>query len=187
MSTRNKEHLSLKSSMVVGHLPVGYMTSKFLFRMFEARQVSYRWFMFWGLFGSIAPDADMSYHYLFDYEKTHHHLYFTHFLLFWLLLLLLSIALLLLDKKRHRYPVFPFIFTLGGFFHLVLDTLAGGMTLWKAPFSRDQFFLKFIVPWGETNHVLLSYGLEAIVIVLAVLVWYRGRKKDKAPVKPDPV
>ncbi|NTU88259.1 MAG: metal-dependent hydrolase, partial [Chlorobiaceae bacterium] len=47
--------------MVLGHLPVGYIISKMLFRTINARQATYRTFMFWGLFGSIAPDTDMIY------------------------------------------------------------------------------------------------------------------------------
>ena len=80
------------TSMIFGHLPAGYITSKLLFKKFATRTSFYKAFMFWGMFGAIAPDIDLFYYYLIDVYKNSHHTYFTHFPLFWLILLLISLV-----------------------------------------------------------------------------------------------
>ncbi|MCF8215885.1 MAG: metal-dependent hydrolase [Chlorobium sp.] len=161
--------------MVLGHLPVGYIISKMLFRTIKDRQVKYRTFMFWGLFGSVAPDTDMIYYYLFDYRQYSHHQYVTHFPLLWLFFLLLSFVWILFHKKWGQYPVYAVIFTLGGFVHILMDTIVGGSMLLLAPFDYRHFCLVPHVPWDATQYKFLSYGLEAILILWAVLIWLKIR------------
>jgi inner membrane protein len=166
--------------MVLGHLPVGYIISQRLFRTIKTRQVKERTFMFWGLSGSIAPDADMLYYYLFDYRLYSHHHYVTHLPLWWVFLLLVSFVWLLLAKNRRQYPVYAIIFTLGGFVHILLDTIVGGSMLLLAPFSDTHFCLVPHVPWDATQYKLLSYGLEVLVMVWALLVWTGNRARREA-------
>ena len=57
--------------MVIGHLPAGYIFSKLGYLKFRDDISNYRKFMFWGVFGSIAPDLDMFYFHLIDHARTH--------------------------------------------------------------------------------------------------------------------
>jgi hypothetical protein len=49
-----------------------------------------------------------------------------------------------------------------------------------APFDYRHFCLVPHVPWDATQYKFLSYGLEALVILWAILVWSGSSAPDAA-------
>ncbi len=154
--------------MIFGHLPAGYVISKLLSERLENCLLFYKTFIFWGLFGAIAPDTDLLYSLLID--QAYHHNYVTHFPIFWLSLLLISLLWLRLQKTWSKVPALCFIFTLNALIHLILDTVTGHI-LWLAPFSDKQFSL--ITESSEGGHYFTQwgFGLELFLMFWALLVW----------------
>lgn len=166
--------------MVFGHLPFGYITSELLFNRFKKRHISINTFRFWTMSGAIAPDIDMLFYYVHDDIKFHsphmHHSYFTHFPFFWVKLLGISIVWLLLDNNRGKLSPLAFMFTLGGFTHLILDTMTG-YVYWLAPFHNKLFSFETNNPW-ETNYFThWGFGVEVCLILSAVYLWYKRLNK----------
>jgi inner membrane protein len=159
--------------MIIGHLPAGYITSKLLFPYFEKYSVSYKGFFFWGMFGSVAPDLDMFYFYFIDHRQHHHHTYFTHYPIVWFSLLTASLLWLRLAPKNPN-PSLAIIFTLGGFIHMLLDTIVGDIW-WFAPFYNKPFALATVPaiyhPWWLNFFLHWSFGLEILVIIWAIYLW----------------
>jgi inner membrane protein len=162
--------------MIFGHLPAGYITSKLLFKKFEARTSFYKAFMFWGMLGAIAPDVDLFYYYMIDVYKHSHHTYLTHFPFFWLTLLLLSVLWLLLSKNRDQNPAFAFIFAINGLIHMFLDTFTGNI-FWLAPFLNTPFsFVSLDLEynsWGLNYFTHWAFLLELFIILWAVFLRFR--------------
>ena len=155
--------------MTFGHLSAGYITSKLFFKAFEHQCVYSKAFMFWGLFGSIAPDFDMLYYFLVDHTLPNHHKYFSHVPLFWLTLLLMSLFWLQLHRYRNQNPASAFIFAFNGFIHTTLDTVTGEIW-WLAPFVNKSFSLgaeKSEIP----NFTDWTFGIELSLLLLALSLW----------------
>ena len=163
--------------MVFGHLPFGYITAKILVKRFKNYPVPVNQFMFWAMFGAIAPDTDLLYYYVVDYFKHHsphqHHYYLTHFPIFWLTLLLISTLWLIAGQRLSTNSVFAFVFTLGGFFHMVLDTVTGSV-LWLAPFRNKFYSFETNHPWQVNYFTHWGFGLELCIIVWAIYLWYKS-------------
>lgn len=168
--------------MILGHLPAGYITAKLLYKHCQQRITSYKAFMFWGLLGSVSPDFDMLYFHLIDHRQHHHHSYASHFPIVWIPLLALSILLLRL-KPRRPFAVFAFVFCLGGFIHLLLDSIVGDIW-WLAPFIDKPFALATVPakfhPWWLNFILHWSFGLEIGVIVVAG--WLRVKSRNSKPI-----
>ncbi|MEI8187177.1 MAG: metal-dependent hydrolase [Chlorobiaceae bacterium] len=151
--------------MIIAHAPAGYIVSKLLFKRFLKCNVSYNFFIAWGMIGAIAPDFDLLYYYPIDHQQHYHHEYFTHFPLFWLSLVMISVMWLLSAKNQSQHAALTFIFTLNGFIHMVLDTIAGEFMLWLAPFShRSVFGLDKYLPWSRGFS-------ELFIILIALYLW----------------
>jgi hypothetical protein len=157
-------------AITYAHLPAGYIVGQLLSDKFEQRIKSYPLYWFWGLLGSVTPDFDYLYLYLFDTRTYDHHYYPTHFPIFWAMLLFGSL-LWLYSKPKSQNPVFAFMFTLNGFIHMILDSVPNPM-YWLAPFSYRGFgvnlLLKKIAPWIVYDYPFWSYSIEALIIVLAL-------------------
>ena len=163
--------------MTFGHLSAGYITSKLLFKEFKHQSVYAKAFMFWGLFGSIAPDFDVLYSLTADHIPVNHHAYFSHFPLFWLALLLMSLFWLQLHRHRNQNPASAFIFSLNGFIHTILDTVTGEIW-WLAPFVNKPFSLAaerseipYFTDW--------TFGIELFLLLLAISLWSKGSVREK--------
>jgi membrane-bound metal-dependent hydrolase YbcI (DUF457 family) len=124
--------------MHYAHLPAGYITSKILFSKFEKSHVAYRTFMFWGMFGSIAPDMDLIFSAVVDQFKRYHHDYITHYPMFWLTLLLMLVLWLHFDHKHRKSTALAFIFILGGFIHTLLDFVVGPIYILRPIMHMDH-------------------------------------------------
>ncbi len=157
------------TSMIFGHLPAGYITSKLLFKKFATRTSFYKAFMFWGMFGAIAPDIDLFYYYLIDVYKNSHHTYFTHFPLFWLILLLISMVWLRLGDNHSQNPAFAFIFAINGLIHMLLDTFTGNI-FWLAPFLNTPFSLVSLDL--EYNSWELNYFTHWAFVLELFIIWW---------------
>ncbi len=162
--------------MTFAHLPAGYITCRLLFRRFEHRLKSYETYLFWGMFASIFPDFDYFYMRMFDPETHNHHAYFTHFPLFWIVLLILSYLWLHVDHRRQA-PVSFLLFSLGGFIHMVLDTIPYKLR-WLAPFSQEPYGLDRL--FGFEEGVLgynppLQYTLEVLICCWAFWLLHTSR------------
>ncbi len=163
--------------MTFGHLSAGYITSKLLFKEFEHQSVYSKAFMFWGLFGSIAPDFDMLYFFLVKHTLSDHHKYFAHFPLFWLTLLLISLFWLQLHRHRNQNPAAAFIFTLNGFIHTILDTVTGEIW-WFAPFVNKPFSL--VAERSEIpSFTDWTFSIEFFLLLLALLLWGNSSVRKK--------
>lgn len=166
--------------MFIGHLPAGYVSAKLLFKRFADTGVATRFFVLAGILGAAAPDFDMFYFYLIDNRQHHHHTYWPHYPVLWLALLSLASLWFRFGQKRSAAAL-AFIFSISGFFHILLDTIVGDIW-WLAPFV-DKPFAFFTVPAVYTpwwlNFILhWSFALEILVLVWAFLLW---RQK---PIKP---
>ena len=158
--------------MHFAHLPAGYITSKLLFKYFEPRKLSYNRFIFWGMFGSIAPDIDLIYYYFSGNPHLDHHTYFTHFPVFWIALLLISLVWLESNSYRSQAPSLAFIFILGGFIHIILDIIAGYLW-WFAPFVDEAYSLENYAPQGLLKIPHWELGLELGIILWALSLWLK--------------
>ncbi|MEJ2402852.1 MAG: metal-dependent hydrolase [Candidatus Thiodiazotropha sp.] len=123
--------------MIVGHLPAGYLVSRLVFYRLGSGNVKLKWLLLIGLFGSIAPDLDLFYAYFFAHTYRHHHTYWTHLPIVWFSLLLLSIGLRSFGL-RTRFSAYLLAFSLNGFVHMILDTIAGDIW-WLAPFVDESY------------------------------------------------
>jgi hypothetical protein len=162
--------------MIIGHLPAGYVLTKLGYWRFGRLIDSYRKFMFWGVFGSVAPDLDMFYFHLVDNGRIHHHKYFSHYPVLWLALVVIAAVLCLSKLTREKLGVHGLIFAVAGFCHLILDTIVGDIW-WLAPFVDQPFAFATVPalykPWWLNFFLHWSFLLEVAVIAWAVWLWRR--------------
>ncbi|TAN48588.1 MAG: metal-dependent hydrolase [Methylococcaceae bacterium] len=158
--------------MIIGHAPSGYITAKLLLGRFAERGVSPTWFLIAGIGGALAPDLDMIYFHLVDHRQHHHHTYFPHFPILWLCMLALSFAWLRLNHAS-KGAALAFVFCVGGFIHMILDSIVGDIW-WLAPFV-DRPFAMFTVPslyhpWWLNFILHWSFALELLLWLWALLL-----------------
>jgi len=170
--------------MTFAHLPAGFITCTLLYDVYKHRIRSYKTYLFWGLLGSVLPDFDFAYLFLFDEAGTNHHVYITHYPIFWAVLLIASAFWLHFDRKS-QLPVSAFLFTLGGFIHMFLDTVSGRM-YWFAPFSYSVLsgdnMLFSIAPDYAQSHRHWGYGVELLIIFWAAYLYHRNVNSEVSEV-----
>lgn len=171
--------------MIIGHLPAGYILSKLSATRFAHSIGGYRAYIFWGMFGAIAPDLDMFYFHLVDHRQTHHHKYFSHYPIVWLGLVVIAFVLSLPRTSRENLGIYAFVFSVSGFLHLMLDTIAGDIW-WFAPFIDRPFSLVTVPavfhPWWLNFILHWSFLLELAVLAWAVWLW--RHRPDPAQMPP---
>lgn len=170
--------------MIIGHLPAGYIISKLSYSRFRHNIGNYRTYMFWGLFGSIAPDLDMFYFHLIDHRRTLHHKYPSHFPIVWFSLVIITALLCLPKNTREKFGIYAMLFSVSGFCHLILDTIVGNIW-WFAPFS-DQSFALATVPsiyktWWVNFIFHWSFLLELAVTGWAFWLWKSEFSRSGSP------
>ncbi len=162
--------------MIFGHLPAGYIGSKWLYSRLKSIQVELKKYLLCGLAGAIAPDLDLLYFYLIDHRRHHHHSYWTHFPIVWLALTLGSYLWYRHDRQRVT-AVLLLVFSLNGLMHMVLDTLVGDI-LWLAPFADAAYSLIMVParfdPWWLNFVLHWSLLAEVVVMVSAFGLWRKG-------------
>ena len=162
--------------MIFGHIPAGYMTARLMLQRARSHGVPSVHFILASIAGAIAPDFDLAYFYLIDGRQHHHHTYVTHFPVVWLAAMLICVVWWITGKFR-QWALLAGIFSLGGFVHMLLDSVVGDIA-WLAPFD-DRFFSLFIVPavyqvWWFNFILHWSFLLELMLVTSAVIMWYRG-------------
>lgn len=166
--------------MFIGHLPTGYIASSLAHDHWPFfANVKRRYLLACGLVGSIFPDCDLLYFFLFDHRSQHHHHYWTHLPAFWLLSLFCVGCLLTLTKKTIALACVA-IFGINVFLHLILDSIVGDIW-WLYPWVNKPFafftvpaiyhpwWLNFILHWS----FLLEITLTTIAIYMLNIEKYR--------------
>ena len=166
--------------MIIGHAPSGYILAYYLRKQFAGRGLKVSSFFGAGVIGALIPDVDMIYFHLVDNRQHHHHSYFTHYPILWLGLLSLSMIWLRANKTSKNASL-TFVFCLGGFLHLILDSIVGAIW-WFAPFM-DKSFAMFTVPslykpWWLNFILHWSFGIELLFWFWAIYL-YREVKCQK--------
>lgn len=161
--------------MIIGHLPAGYVFSKFVVGKLAGKGFDLRYFVLAGVAGAIAPDLDMFYFYLVDNRQYHHHTYWTHYPIFWLGILALSTLWFWLSAKKSS-ALLGLAFSANGSIHMVLDSIVGDVW-WFAPIV-DKPFAMFTVPalynpWWLNFILHWSFALELLALSWAILLWRR--------------
>lgn len=162
--------------MLIAHAPAGYIISRLLAPRFEALGARYRVFVAWGMLGAVAPDLDLLWYLFVDHKRHDHHSYLTHWPLTWLLAMFLSWLWL---RRRPATGALALSFSLGGFSHLVLDSVVGGIR-WLAPFSDQAYVMAnpsqdFLALWWFYFLFHWSFKLELGITLAALLYWLKPR------------
>lgn len=170
----------MRNVVIVGHLPAGYLVSKFLVKRVPTLHQNETYIVSACMLGAVAPDIDLLYFYLIDNRQQHHHLYFPHLPVVWAVLLGLSVGWLLISRRK-TLPVLAFAFSLNGMIHMVLDTIAGDIW-WLGPWV-DLPFVLVTVParfqfWWFNFLLHWTFILELVVLLLAGLVWHTSRREN---------
>jgi LexA-binding, inner membrane-associated putative hydrolase len=151
--------------MQYAHLPTGYIISDLLFRRFRKSDVSYKTFIFSGMIGAIAPDFDMIYFFFKDHVLHHTHRFYSHYPFVWFSLLLISLLWMLFNNYQSQNPALAVIFTLNGFFHLILDTIEGQIYWLARPGTVGHSFgIEPYIPWT-------SASIELFILLGALCLW----------------
>lgn len=163
--------------MFIAHLPAGYIATKAILRMLPSCQAEHKHVFFWGIIGSVLPDADMFYFYLIDNRQHLHHGYWTHIPLFWLAIFSL-IGLVSFALQRIRLRIYAAVCAINVFLHLFLDTIVGKIR-WLYPFS-DHDVVFFHVPsvhgWWVWNFVFhWTFLFEVGLVISAAYLMFRRK------------
>jgi hypothetical protein len=163
--------------MIFAHLPAGYVTARLLQKRMHVSDVAWKTFLVAGLLGSVAPDFDLLYYFIIDQQRHHHHTYFTHFPVFWISLLAVS-CLWYRFASNKRWATLAVIFSLNGFIHLILDSVAGNIR-WLAPWDFQRYALTKVPHMTGSRRLdyLMhwSFLFELIPIVWAGILWKREK------------
>ena len=163
--------------MLIGHLPAGYLIGRALMRSHSVRRST---LLAAAMAGSVFPDIDLLYFYLFDHQRTHHHLYWTHIPAFWLAACA-GVLLAWAANRELRPPVALWFFLAGILSHLLLDSIVGEI-YWLVPLSYEPFSM-FTVhprysPWFLNYVMHWTFGLELALICAAATLAYRDLRRD---------
>jgi hypothetical protein len=164
--------------MIVGHLPAGYLVSRLVFYRLGSWNVTFKWVLLAGLFGSIAPDIDLLYAYYFAQTYQHHHTYWTHLPIVWVSFLFVSIGLRSCGLWA-RFSVYLLVFSLNGFVHMLLDTITGEIW-WFAPFLDESFTLNTSTMryerWWMNIIFNWAFAVEMGIVASALYLGYRDMR-----------
>ena len=138
-------------------------------------------FLFSGILGAVAPDLDMIYFHLADHRQHHHHTYWTHFPVLWAGLLLVSMWWFRRTRSK-PFAAVAVIFSLNGFVHMLLDSIAGDIW-WFAPMFNIRFSFFTVpalyTPWWLNFLLHWTFALELAVTGGAVFLWYSSRQVSR--------
>ncbi len=165
--------------MFIAHLPSGYIMARVFYKKINTVPCSWCWFLFFCLFGAIAPDLDLIYFYLWDQQAHHHHRYWSHYPIIWFGLVVLMCFLQKFFSAKN-IVLYVFVFFLCGCLHLLLDSVVGDIW-WAAPFVDQPFALATVPavfsPWWLNFIVHWSFLLEILITGWAVYLWYKKRTR----------
>jgi hypothetical protein len=166
--------------MIIGHLPAGYIASRLLFGRLQSAGLRWQPVVIAGLLGAVAPDFDMLYFLFVDHGRHQHHTYLTHWPIVWGGLLLLSAAWLATGRRRGAAALAA-LFSLNGFIHIMLDSVAGDIW-WLAPLPGRPFSLFAVQPqyhpWWLNFLLHWTFAIELGLLAWALVLW---RQACRAP------
>lgn len=167
--------------MFIAHLPAGYLISKYICQYLPVSKEVKRKVMVGGLIGSIAPDFDLFYLSLIDNYQVHHHGYWSHYPVTWLLVLFVALGLFrVFGQKWATFGLF--VFSLNGFFHLILDSMTGEIR-WLIPFDSNGYSLMKLqavyTPWMLNFLLHWTFLVEILILLLFCRVLYRSKVSDE--------
>ena len=164
--------------MFIAHLPSGYITAKYVFSKTQTSNIYWKGFLVCALIGSVAPDFDLLYFYLWDNRQHHHHSYWSHYPILWFPLLLTTFYL---KRFLKSYSIYLGIFLLCDCIHLILDSIVGDI-LWLAPFFDTPFAFatapNIVSPWWLNFFIHWSFLLEIMISFWSYRIFYCSVKKD---------
>lgn len=135
-------------------------------------------FLLFGGFFGLAVDFDILYTWFVDSTQSHHE-YVTHTI--FLPLVGLAFYGLFSLLKKEKVKALSFIFFIGTFSHLLLDSFAGTI-MWAFPFSQNFYGLSSIDDLAKgvygKNILLINILTELGIIFLALYVWIRNYTKS---------
>ena len=168
--------------MFIGHVPAGYLLTKAWLRRTNEAIRRDRPLLLVGLAASVAPDLDLFWFYFVDRRRHVHHAYWTHLPAFWLAGIGM-VAIVLAIVRASRAPWLALAIAGSNILlHLFLDTIAGGVEwLWplrsteyvfvRVPARFNPWYLNFLLHW--------TFGLELLLLLLAIRVWWVQREPGR--------
>lgn len=156
--------------MLSAHLPSGYIAGRLLLQIGPLRDGTDRspaGPVLWpAILGSVLPDIDMGYFYLFDGGRVFHHLYPTHWPLFWCALCLPAVFLShIFGRTMWRNSIGAFF--MGLMLHMVLDSIAAPL-FWLMPFAPGR--VELVQVPSNYSHWIISFVLHW-TFLLEAAIW----------------
>jgi len=165
--------------MLIGHLPIGYFTTRYLIKKLKL-PLNKSWLGL-GLFAAIIPDLDYIYWFFSNSQITSHRGYITAYPLFYLTIFFISVIVYCLIKKIWLKSAIIIIF-FNIFLHFCLDTFFYGVR-WLYPLSKAYFGVYNIGGYGSGRGIQVAdyfnhwcWYLELLfwlIAVISVIVSYR--------------
>ena len=170
--------------MFIAHAPFGYVISVAV--MNRVRSTPTKLLIVACMLGALAPDFDLAYLHLIEHGRTHHHRYFTHWPIIWISLTFIC-AIAYINAKRSGPALVGLMFSIGGFSHMILDSLVGDIW-WFAPFLDLPFSFAHVPalyhPWWLNFVLHWSFVVELLICAWAFQV-YRRRSRILASQGPS--
>jgi membrane-bound metal-dependent hydrolase YbcI (DUF457 family) len=169
--------------MFLAHLPAGYLVGASVARKWPQAMSPVAWAAV--LLGSVAPDLDLLYFYLWSDQSINHHVYPPHVPIVWLVTT--SLVGLCLWRGPQRWRVVWAMFCTGWLLHLVLDTVPGGIW-WLWPWVTTPYVL-IVVPRRFDNAWLnfISHPSILLEVILITCSWQQWRARGKPAPLPLPL
>ena len=168
--------------MLIGHLPAGYFTTKFLLKRLKA-PLSKWWFLV-GLIAAILPDFDIAYWVIFGRPGDSHRNYFSNYPFIYLTTLILCVLIyLVIRKKWFKYGIIVVFANI--FVHFFLDTFFVGIK-WLWPFYGKLLgvynvnFAEGLLVDNYFHHWLwyAEIALWILAIISVVISYRKGEMRD---------
>ena len=162
------------AAMFIAHIPATYILAKITTnkRLSIANLVTLS-------LGSIFPDIDLLRFYLLDNHQYHHHSYWTHRPSVWLGILLVTICVSALMKTKRTLTIY--LFFLGVFLHMVLDTIVGEIA-WLWPLTKRTWTPVHIMDtqqiWILNFFLHWTFAVEIIICLLALFIFWKNEMRD---------
>jgi len=167
--------------MIFAHAPFGIL-SAYLTKKIWAKNISrqqYCWLLIIPAIGSIFPDIDLFYYYLFSATFSHHEVLTHGFFIYFVICAILFLLGYFLKKEFIKKA--SFLFLLGIFSHLIADSISAGV-IWLAPFSYQMYGLANFSWYNkifELYFFTVNYSLEILFSSLFVLLILHKILKSK--------
>lgn len=158
--------------MIFAHAPFGILTA-YLTKKIWAKNISrgqYCWLLVIPAIGSIFPDIDLFYYYLFSATFSHHEVLTHGFFVYFIICAVIFLIGYFFKKEFIKKA--SCLFLLGIFSHLIADSISAGV-IWLAPFSYKMYGLANFSWYNkifENYFFTVNYSLEILFSSLFLLL-----------------